>query len=93
MRKVNSDSKCLFIKAKEEKQTKRKKKNVQRKKRHLMTVRQLADYKSWEETRRPQRGKCSRRGQNEKKTKRQKKDINVCVRGGHNYVAVLYIVD
>ena len=46
MRKVNSDSKCLFIKAKEEKQTERKKKNVQRKKRHLMTVRQLADYKS-----------------------------------------------
>ena len=32
MRKVNSDSKCLFIKAKEEKQTKRKKKC------HLMTA-------------------------------------------------------
>ena len=43
MRKVNSNSKCLFIKAKEEKQTKRKKK-FKEKKRHWMTVRQLADY-------------------------------------------------
>ena len=81
MRKVNSDSKCLFIKAKEEKQTERKKKNVQRKKRHLMTVRQLPDYKSWEETRRPQRGKCSRRGQNEKKTTKTKKKTSTCVFG------------
>jgi hypothetical protein len=41
MRKVNSNSKCLFIKAKEE--TKRKKK-FKEKKRHWMTVRQMADY-------------------------------------------------